>query len=258
MSYPCLVFGSFGDEKAASSTKIGSLPLGTRMMLPDGRLFAHARASATALVAGYLYQGEAGGSDNIRNMAVQAAAAIGALQVKLTLGATTATTKDSFADGFLYVNDATGEGHNYKIKGNNAAAVSTTATFDLYENDGILVALEAGTSEVGIRKSPFDKVLLKTADTVHVHSYAGVATRAVLANYYCWLQRKGECAVFVDGTWLLGAGLVASTTSACAGMLTPILANSANAEPELIEVLGRCISVGSSTEYGLVELMLPF
>ena len=56
MSYPNVIYGDYGDEKVAQSTKIGNLPLGQLMVLPDGRKFRHAQASATALVAGDLYQ----------------------------------------------------------------------------------------------------------------------------------------------------------------------------------------------------------
>ena len=55
MSFPNVIYGDYGDEKVAQSTKIGSLPLGQLMILPDGRAFRHTRAhTAQAMTAGYL------------------------------------------------------------------------------------------------------------------------------------------------------------------------------------------------------------
>ncbi|KKL16382.1 hypothetical protein LCGC14_2496170, partial [marine sediment metagenome] len=55
MAFPNVIYGRYGDEKVAQSTKIGGLPLGQEMVLPDGREFRHSCAqTAAALVAGKL------------------------------------------------------------------------------------------------------------------------------------------------------------------------------------------------------------
>jgi len=263
MSFPNIVYGSSGDQFTTSSTKIGSLPLGTEMVIPGGRWFVHARASATALVAGKLYQQNIGiqGTDTayIKDLAVAANAAIGAQTVQVTCGATTAVTKNQFTDGFLFVNDATGEGYSYMIKENTAAAAGSTCTLTLYENETIQVALAAGISEVGIRENPYYSLTLTTADTVTVGPVAGIAPVAVAANYYCWIQTDGVAAAFTDGTLIVGEPVVAGT--AAAGSLTvfsPAAADTTGARViKETTVLGYCLNVAASTEYSLVKLAIP-
>ena len=43
---------------------------------------------------------------------------------------------------------------------------------------------------------------------------AGVPNVAVTASYYCWLQTKGECAVWADETFARGAPLTFGTGNA--------------------------------------------
>ena len=52
MGIPSIIYGDYGDEKVTSSTKIGNLPLGQLMRLPDGRKYRHARSGGTALAVG--------------------------------------------------------------------------------------------------------------------------------------------------------------------------------------------------------------
>ena len=266
MSFPSVVYGSYGDEKTAQSTKINNLPLGTRMVLPDGREFVHAKASATALIAGDMYQQNsmavvAGTSDAgiLTNMAVATSAAIGATTVVITMAATAHFSKDLLAGGYLFTNDATGEGHCYKIKGNTAAASLGSCTITLEPNDAIKVALAAGTSEVAVRQLPFDNVTITTADTVGVGALAGVAPVAVTASYYCWLQRKGPAAVLTDGTVIVGVPCVVSP--ALAGAIAPFSTSAADTAgvraAKGIDTVGYVMNVSASTEYSLVNLCLP-
>jgi len=259
MSFPNVVWGSFGDEKITSSTKIGGFPLGVRMITPDGCEYVHAKVSATAGIAGNLYQVLAGiqGSDAAlrKDGVVAADSAIGDTTVQVTAGATTAVTANQFQDGILFVNDVTGQGHKYRIKSNNAAAASSTLTLTLYNTDPIKVALVAGSSEVGVRENPFYQISITTADTVRVGSIAGILPTAVTANHYCWVQRRGEAAALTDGTLVIGTPVVQS--AALAGAVSPHTAATTNANLELSEdILGYTLNVAASTEYSLVYLKL--
>jgi hypothetical protein len=69
---------------------------------------------------------------NHQNMAVAAAAAVGATSVTVTLGATAATA-DYYADGFLTINDAAGEGISYRVKSHPAHAGSGSLVVELYD-----------------------------------------------------------------------------------------------------------------------------
>ena len=258
MGYPNIIYGDYGDEKVTSTAKIGGLPLGIRMVLPDGREFVHARASATALVAGSSYQQAAIPADTAMAKALAVnAAAIGATTLNITAGGTTAFTVDQFADGYVVVASSvgTGMGHTYKVKANNSAAVSASAKFTLYENDAIKVAFNASTL-VGLRANEFDQVLLTTANTVATGIPAGIPPVAVAASAYCWLQRKGPAAWASAGTVLI-AGLPVLASTAVAGQCTVAFATTAGyLAARNIDFWGHAITIALDTGYALVNLEL--
>ena len=51
-SFPNIIFGAYGDEKATSSTKVHGHELGQLMVLPDGRKYRYAKSGGTALAVG--------------------------------------------------------------------------------------------------------------------------------------------------------------------------------------------------------------
>jgi hypothetical protein len=237
------------------------------MVLPDGSVYRHAKASATALVAGNLYQQNSladvtGSADAglLTNMVVAADAAVGATTVSLTMGGTSAITKDALKDGYFFINDVTGEGLRYKIESNAAAASLGTLTVTLKETDGLKVALVAGSSQVGLRQNEYDNLTITTADTVGVGALAGVATVAVTASYYCWIQRSGVCNVMTDGTLIVGEPVVLGAAAAGSFTVYPPAAADTTGARVVKEstVIGYCMNVSASTEYSLINLMLPW
>lgn len=251
MGFPSIVDLSFGDEKAAQSTKIGGLPVGIRGILPDGREFVHSRASTAAVLTEGTLCVQATVAGTSVNVLAGADAAIGATTVVLTMPATTLVTRaNQYADGFLHVNDATGEGYTYKILTSNTAAAGSSATFVLYPTDKIKVALVSGTSECTIRTSPFEHVLTRAAGTASVGIIAGVPCVAVSAGYYCWLQRRGEATLLAAGTLAVTGRLFAAATVTAGGVAAhnPIPADTTLAP--VAEALGECmVAAAASTEF---------
>jgi hypothetical protein len=263
MSYDKVLWGNFGDEKVTSSTKVTAL--GTLMIMPDGREFVYARASATALVAGNLYQGNGGivtsDADYKATIAVVSGGAAGSNSVVLTAGGTTAVTTNLFADGVLSTASSvgTGVGYLYKIKSCSSAAASGNFTVNTYESDPFKVALAAATTTVGLRENEFYSVTLTTADTVGVGVLAGVAPTAVTASYYCWLQRKGRAAVKGDGTLVIGLPVVPS--AALAGAVAPFATAAADTAgvraAKGVQTVGMCENVAASLQFSVINLMIP-
>ena len=70
-------WGNYGDEKATSTSEVFGIPLGTRMILPDGRVFYYA-FSQGAIGAGQLCMMVAGVANHDGDNAIAAAAAVGA------------------------------------------------------------------------------------------------------------------------------------------------------------------------------------
>jgi hypothetical protein len=258
--FPNIIYGDYGDEKVTSSAKIGNLPLGIKMVLPDGREFRHAHASAAGCVAGDLYQQNsmaavAGTSDaNLyAGLAVAASAAIGATSLTVTMAGTAAVSKDLLADCYLLVATSSGQGLSYKIKGNTAAGSTVATTISLDEKDPLKVALAASSTKVGFRQNSYDNILLTTADTVATGVPAGIVPVAVAASYYCWVQRRGPAPALTDATLVIGQPVVAS--SAVAGAVAPFI-SSTTAVIKNQAALGWAISVAASASYSLVYLTL--
>lgn len=259
MSYPNVIYGKFGDEKVAQATKIGGLPVGVLMVLPDGREFHQVRASSTAeVVAGNLTTAAAvvadhgcGTADNL----VVAAATIGASSIIVTMGGTTATTKDQYADGYLGVRDDKGEGQIYRIKSHNAAAAASTCTVALELGDEVAVAI-AATATVSLVANPYAAILTRPAGTACVGPITGVPQVALPANSYGWALTKG-----------LGMGLTAATAivigepvvshTAVAGAVGPVTTAAGSAATTIsgleADILGRVRVVGIDTEYSVID-----
>lgn len=174
--------------------------LGMLRIEPDGRKFRYAYAGAAALAAGKIGIMVGVAAYHI-NIAPAAAAAIGATEVTVTLGATAATV-DQYKDGYLQVNDGTGEGHSYLIAGNTAAALSTSCVVTL--KDPLQVALTVAGSEVSLIPNPWRGV---TESATSESGPAGIPMKAVPINYYYWCQTGGVAICLAEGTDALGTTL---------------------------------------------------
>ena len=208
----------------------------------DGRVYAYAQAGASALAAGKIVQ-TAVATDNAHNEALSASqsAAIGDTSLTMTFGG--AVTASFFKDGYLWVNDATGEGHMYRVMDHPAG----TADVKVQLKDPIRVALVASTSEVSLIQNRQALVVLAVAATL-TGAPIGVPPIAVTASYYFWNQVKGPAAVLTAGTVVLGNQVcVLTTDGACAPTATDSVLTS----------IGMVLRVNATTEYSLVNLAIP-
>jgi len=265
MAFPGRVYGWFGDEKVAQSTKINGLPLGIRMELPDGREFVHAKAgTAAALDPGKLTQAPVAAGTALADTVVMAgvltcaSAAIGATQLTITVGATAAVTKDQYADGYVVTASSAGAGRGYvyKVKANNSAAAGATCLFTLYENDAVEAAIEGGTTKVGIRTNEYYQVIVTTGDTVYTGPLAGIAPVAVSAGFFCWIQRKGV-APALSGATVLIAGEPITCHTSVAGAVGLMQTSAGIASLKVNDKIGHALAIAVSGGYATVFLELP-
>lgn len=228
-------FDQLNSDASASDHRLGDMA-----HTPDGRKYRFAKAGGTDLVAGTLQQCSAIVA-NHQNMSL-AAAAIGDFSVTVTLGATAATA-DQYAEGYLIVNDGTGQGHTYLIKDHPAADASATLAVNLYEP--IKVALVAsGTSQVSLVANPYNGTVIYPTTPTGVA--AGVAPFAVDDADYYWCQTHGVASVLMDGAPAAGSGL--SPSNAVAGAVeTHVLAQG---------FVGNALQLGVDTEYNTAFLMI--
>lgn len=194
------------DARDTSATQI--MALGTKAVTPDGRVYRYTKAGASDLAPGKLAVNADLVANHV-NRTVYADAAIGANSVRVNLGATAATL-NQYKDGYLTVNDATGEGIQYKIVGNTAASSSGVVTVKLAEP--LKVALVASTSEVTLKKNPWADVVISATD--QQDQPVGVPNVTIPATYFGWVQTGGECAVWADEDVVRGQALTIGTGTA--------------------------------------------
>lgn len=185
-----------------SSTKREAF--GTLRVEADGRKFRYGKAGA-AITVGKNCSGAAAVANHI-NCSV-AAAAVGDTQVSVTVGGT-AVTADQYADGFLQINDETGEGYQYTIVSNTACDASGVTIVQL--TDPIQVALvAAGSSQASLIPNLWSSVITQASEN---SMPAGVTVRGMTSGYYGWFQTGGLGVYLASGTPAVGQMLVLSDT----------------------------------------------
>lgn len=184
--------------------------LGQVGMTSDGRKFRYCLAGEL-LVTGDLYTNSAV-STNFNGMTVQAAAAIGAKDVAVTLGGT-AVTANLFDDGYLMVYGGTGIGQQFQIL-SHTVQTSTTGTCTFTIKGKLAVALTTADSKITVVKNPYASIVKNPETPTGIP--VGVAQFAIASGKYGWIQTSGIAGVLADAT-VTGAdtsGMSPSTTTA--------------------------------------------
>ena len=217
--------------------------LGTKRVTQDGRVFRYCQAGSSALSAGKM------------TVAAQVAAAVtnkagvvalvGARQLTLAIASAT-YAENFFAGGFLQINDANGEGHQYAIESSSAVAAGTSIVIGL--EDPLRVDM-AVASEFTLVHSPW---MGTVESAVEENIPTGVSPVPVTANYYYWSQTGGVALALASGSNAVGSNL---TLGATAGALLTISATIGTTitQPIVGYALG---TVGVDTEYKPVFLTM--
>jgi hypothetical protein len=247
------ITGDYGDEKLTSTTEDLGLVIGTRMILPDGRVFRYAFANG-AVGAGTGVQSSIAVANADSDLAVSAAAAVGAKSVSITFGTSpnTDVTEDEYANGYLFVNDVDGEGHVYKIRTHAAADVSASPAVSIYLMDGDTIKEALTTSsQVGLVASPYMHVI-PTPAGAQTARCVGYAPTEVADNAYFWAQTWGEAALLANGTLVIFTPLRVSDDTT-AGSVEAYSSDTDNEEQEI----GFATNVlAATTEYQFAFLTI--
>ena len=243
MANPVLVNGVGSGQSIFRSSSSQTHTLGTKGVLGE-RVFYYAKApSGSAITRGLLHVA-ADIVANHQNLATATNSLVSGSRVALdvTLGATAATASQ-YADGYLVVTDAGGEGQTFRVKDHGAIASAGTGDFDLY--DEIETASDASTT-VSLFKNLFDSPQVSNVD--QADTVVGVPVATIAAGEYGWVQTSGPCAVLFDEA-VAGIGDQLTIGSLTAGSVEA--ADAAN-EP----IVGYTLSAGVDTEYQLVDLRI--
>ena len=194
MAFPSVVFLSYGNEKVETSEQ--KQKLGTKAVLPDGRVFYYAKNSSAAITtAGQIVDGIAAVAAHDMDVAATEAHSVGDTTISLEVP-TTDLTKNQYADGYLLINDGPGQGEVYRIKSHpkHDASEDNTVIFTIDEPDGIRTALTT-SSLFGISYNPYKDVKIIDGDGTMTTGPLGVNPIPVTASYYFWLQTAGIASV---------------------------------------------------------------
>lgn len=215
-------------------------PLGTQLIMQDGRKYRFAMAGASLLVIGDLLQNAATVANDVGRTAI--AAALGARSPTLTTGG--AVTANAYAQGYFVVDVDPGKGL-YCI--DNHLAGTTATAYNLAAGHAIRVAALTTTSRVSLIPNPYKSVIQFPA-TTPTGAAAGVAVSAIGAKGSGWIQTAGNAAVLTSGTLvvgnmavsIIGAGAVGPT-----GSTTPLVAQ---------QIVGQVVRVAANAAWSTIRL----
>jgi len=199
-------WGDFGDEKVESSTQ--THPLGTKMILPDGRIYYYAvNSSAAITTGGQIVDGIAAVAAHDMDLV---AAAASAEAITFTTTTSLTTTKDQYAGGYVYINDGPGQGEVYSVRSNTLVAGAAGLSITIEDDGGFATALTTAT-RFGLMYSPYTDVKIVDGNGTMTTGVLGVTTMPLTASYYCWLQTSGPAAVLMGAqVGIVGDGIARS------------------------------------------------
>ena len=222
-------------------------PLGTVLWDPSGgRMWKYALNGGVALIAGGLGQSKVptSGHENIACGTEPAG--------ETTISVTPVTGNvivDSYDEGFLYANDGQGEGELHPILTTPAITASAAGNIELYANDPIVTAFEAGTL-VTLHFHPYSAVIVHPSP--NTAAIVGCPNIPVTADYYFWAQVSGPCPVLGEGTLTIGEHVRASDASLDGSVEALIRAGSSEDEQDV----GVVMNVGATTDMSLIQLTI--
>lgn len=194
------------DARTVSATQLHKL--GTVAETADGRVFRYASAGSTNLAAGLVNITPAKVA-NHTNIAVALAAAVGARQVSVTLGAT-ATTVGQYDGGYVAVIDVAGQGCAYRVAGTPVIGSTGTGVINLEE--GIATALTT-SSKVSLVPPVWGLSVVSTGASAALFCNGSNNVAVTASNFY-WSQTAGIASVLSDGIIAKGTGAILSASVA--------------------------------------------
>jgi len=210
-----------------------------------GRSWRYSLAGGTTLGRGKLAVAATVDAQRI-NLSFATAPAAGDKDVSVTIGTGAATAND-YQDGWMVVQDGTGEGRAYQIEGHGAITASTAGTFKL--KDPIDTAGALAETNVDLIKNFYSGLVISVTDQDDLN--AGVPNVAITNACYGWVQTYGPCAVWMDEA-VTNGNMVSAGTSV-AGSLEQYDYDSGEA---IVGVIAG--TAGVDAEYQLVDLSIKY
>lgn len=222
------------EESETAKYRVGDV-----LRLSDGRAFRYAKNGAAALTGhGKMLQS----AGDIETDKIVYTAAIGASTIGLK---TSSAQASSTEEGYLNINDGTGQGQYFKVRYSEAHPSSASHTL-ITVYDPVTTATAVANSKGSLSYNPWMKVVIQASSTEWC---CGVQLIPVTASYYFWVQTWGICCVLSGDTAGVGARLTTNASN-----FTETVAEAA---ASIIQTYGTAYSYTHiDTDYDMVYLTI--
>ena len=240
-SNPDSIINPFTSGTTSVTDSLGNdIPLGSVLYYGD-RVFRYGLVGGVALTAGKLVQTIVGTKADHQDLAPTAAVSAGEYEISVETAGTDLTL-NQYAGGYLYVNDAAGEGQCLKIKSNPVHDHSDDPSVVITCHDALATAI-ATSSKVSLMSDPWSGLVV--APAAETGAIMGVPLVDMALSAYGWFQTYGPAAVLTEGTVVLGHNVMRSDTTA--GAVEP-------SSGSTLDIVGTCMLVDVTTDYSLIKL----
>ena len=271
MSFPETVVLDYGEVKSTSTVQ--RAPLGTRGVLPDGRVFRYANAGA-AIKIGQVLQGEIAynitglyGLSSSKNLPLAAGTTHTStwsyIEVETSwLSGDTAIAADKWAEGYLFVGScadgvfttSTGTGQMVRIKSHIDTTAASTEHLQFILEDGDHLVEDVSTDHsVGLMLNPYDGVFNPTQADSPTAAVVGVPLTNVASGSYFWAQTWGPAVLYAGAASVMANMVSMSTDAGDTGVTEDIKSSNAAADTN---TLGYAMLPALASQYVMVQLQL--
>jgi len=213
-------------------------PLGSRLLYGN-TVYAYGRLAATAVTAGKCVT-HAGSIAHHFDLTPTAGVAAGETAISVETAGTDITL-NQYANGYLYVNDAAGEGQMLRIKSNPAHDHSADPSIVITCYDDLATAITT-SSRITLIPDPRSGQIVQAATTTG--ATLGVTIVDMAASAYGWFAVSGPATVLTSGTLVVGNHAVPLGAPGAVGP----------AAGDVIQVIGTVMIVNVTTDYSLINL----
>ena len=229
---------SYGTVDPFTSGASQLFPLGSKLLYGN-TTYRYCKMGSGAVTAGKCVTHAASISDHF-DLTPTAGVAAGETAISVETAGTDITL-NQYAGGYLYVNDAAGEGQMLRIRSNPAHDHSDDASIVITTYDDLATAITT-SSRVTLIADPLSALIVQAATTTG--ATMGVTVVDMAASHFGWMAVSGPQAVLTSGTLVVGNHAV---PLGAAGAVGP-------AAGDVIQVIGTVMIVNVTTDYSLINL----
>ena len=213
-------------------------PLGSRLLYGN-TVYRYGRLGSGAVTAGKCVTHAASIAHHF-DLTPTAGVAAGETAISVETAGTDITL-NQYANGYLYVNDAAGEGQMLRIQSNPAHDHSSDPSIVITCYDDLATAITT-SSRVTLIPDPSSALIGQAATTTG--ATMGVTVVDIAATHYGWFAVSGPATVLTSGTLVVGNHAV---PLGAVGAVGP-------AAGDVIQVIGVVMIVNVTTDYSLINL----